>query len=44
MIDATKPHNWIVLALMVVVIGFALHQVAARVPAANGVVRASFGA
>lgn len=43
MIDLTKWHNWLAIALIVFVIGFLAHQAAARVPAAGGVVRAAFG-
>lgn len=45
MLDATKPHNWIVLAVMILVLGFALRQISARVPAAKTVTSAAgFGA
>ena len=43
MIDWTKPHNWIGLALAILVIGFVWHQVGNRVPAVGGAVRAGFG-
>lgn len=44
MIDWTKPHNWIGLALAVLVIGFIWHQVGGRVQQVGGVVKASYGA
>lgn len=44
MIDWTKPHNWIGLALAVLVIGFVWHQVGFRVQPVAGAVRASYGA
>jgi len=43
MLDLTKPHTWAALIVAVLVIGFVLHQLANRVPAASSVVKASFG-
>lgn len=42
-IDFTKPHNWLGLIVVIFVVGFAAHQLAARVNAAKGVVTASYG-
>jgi Na+/citrate or Na+/malate symporter len=41
MIDFTKPHNWVGLLVAMLVIGFVLKQVAARVPSVDQVRRAA---
>ena len=43
MLDLTKWHNWVALTLMLLLVGFALHQVGQRVPAVGNVTRAAFG-
>lgn len=43
-IDATSLHNWITLGVMVLVLGFVLHQIGNRVQLVNRAVTASFGA
>jgi hypothetical protein len=43
-IDWTKPHNWIGLAIAVLVIGFVWHQLGGRVPQVKGAVQAAYGA
>jgi hypothetical protein len=42
-IDVARIHNWIALLLMVLIIGFILHQLGQRVATVGKVVTASFG-
>jgi hypothetical protein len=41
MIDFTKPHNWIGLAIVILVVGFVYHTGLSRYPAARQVTQAA---
>lgn len=42
-LDLARWHNWVALAVMILILGFVLHFVGKMVPPVGNVVRASFG-
>jgi hypothetical protein len=42
-IDLAKAHNWVAVLVMVLIVGFILHQLAQRSSAVGRVVTAAFG-